>query len=68
MGTCVVRRLHAADLILLACVGVWGFNVAVTKYAFGHGFSPLSFAPPPSPQMELGLEEMMAEEMPAMDH
>lgn len=42
----VVRRLHATDLILLACVGVWGFNVAVTKYAFGHGFSPLSFAGP----------------------
>jgi drug/metabolite transporter (DMT)-like permease len=35
-----------ADLILLACVAVWGFNVAVTKYAFGHGFSPLSFAAP----------------------
>jgi drug/metabolite transporter (DMT)-like permease len=41
-----VRRLHAADLILLGCVAVWGFNVAVTKYAFGHGFSPLSFAAP----------------------
>jgi drug/metabolite transporter (DMT)-like permease len=41
-----VRRIHATDLILLACVAVWGFNVAVTKYAFGHGFSPLSFAAP----------------------
>jgi drug/metabolite transporter (DMT)-like permease len=41
-----VRRFHATDLILLACVAIWGFNVAVTKYAFGHGFSPLSFAAP----------------------
>jgi drug/metabolite transporter (DMT)-like permease len=41
-----VRRIHATDLILLACVAVWGFNVALTKYAFGHGFSPLSFAAP----------------------
>ena len=41
-----MRRIHATDLILLGCVAVWGFNVALTKYAFGHGFSPLSFAAP----------------------
>jgi drug/metabolite transporter (DMT)-like permease len=41
-----VRRIHPTDLILLSCVAVWGFNVALTKYAFGHGFSPLSFAAP----------------------
>jgi drug/metabolite transporter (DMT)-like permease len=46
MGTCGVRRLRGTDLILLSCVAVWGFNVAVTKYAFDHGFSPLSFAGP----------------------
>jgi drug/metabolite transporter (DMT)-like permease len=46
MGTCAVRRIYATDLTLLACVAVWGFNVALTKYAFGHGFSPLSFAAP----------------------
>jgi drug/metabolite transporter (DMT)-like permease len=46
VGTCAVRRIHATDLILLGCVAVWGFNVALTKYAFGHGFSPLSFAAP----------------------
>ena len=46
MGTCAVRRIYATDLVLLACVAVWGLNVALTKYAFGHGFSPLSFAAP----------------------
>jgi drug/metabolite transporter (DMT)-like permease len=46
VGTCGVRRIYATDLILLACVAVWGFNVALTKYAFGHGFSPLAFAAP----------------------
>jgi drug/metabolite transporter (DMT)-like permease len=25
---------------------VWGFNLALTRYAFDHGFSPLSFAAP----------------------
>jgi drug/metabolite transporter (DMT)-like permease len=38
-----IGRLGAADLILLVCVALWGFNAAVTKYAFGHGFSPLSW-------------------------
>ena len=41
-----MRRLRSADLVLLACVALWGFNVAVTKYSFGHGFSPLSWAGP----------------------
>jgi drug/metabolite transporter (DMT)-like permease len=46
VGTCAVRRIQPTDLILLGCVAVWGFNVALTKYAFDHGFSPLSFAAP----------------------
>jgi drug/metabolite transporter (DMT)-like permease len=46
VGRCAVPRVHATDLTLLACVAVWGLNVATTKYAFGHGFSPLSFAGP----------------------
>jgi drug/metabolite transporter (DMT)-like permease len=41
-----VPRVQATDFALLGCVAVWGFNVAITKYAFGHGFSPLSYAGP----------------------
>jgi drug/metabolite transporter (DMT)-like permease len=40
------RRLPSADLMLLFCVTVWGFNFTVSKYALGHGFSPLSYAGP----------------------
>jgi drug/metabolite transporter (DMT)-like permease len=42
----VTRWARAADLVLLACVATWGVNAAVTKYALGHGFSPLSWAAP----------------------
>ena len=40
------RRLHSADVMLLFCVTVWGFNFTVSKYALGHGFEPLSYAAP----------------------
>jgi drug/metabolite transporter (DMT)-like permease len=39
-------RLHSADVMLLFCVTVWGFNFTVAKYALGHGFEPLSYAAP----------------------
>jgi drug/metabolite transporter (DMT)-like permease len=39
-----VDRFRTADIVLLVCVSLWGLNVAVTKYAFGHGFEPLSWA------------------------
>lgn len=40
------RRFLSADAMLLFCVTVWGFNFTVSKYALGHGFSPLSYAAP----------------------
>ncbi len=40
------HRLRSADAMLLFCVTVWGFNFTVSKYALGHGFSPLSYAAP----------------------
>jgi drug/metabolite transporter (DMT)-like permease len=40
------RRFLSADALLLFCVTVWGFNFTVSKYALGHGFSPLSYAAP----------------------
>jgi drug/metabolite transporter (DMT)-like permease len=39
-------RIPSADAMLLFCVTVWGFNFTVSKYALGHGFSPLSYAAP----------------------
>jgi drug/metabolite transporter (DMT)-like permease len=42
----VSRRFLSADALLLFCVTVWGFNFTVSKYALGHGFSPLSYAAP----------------------
>lgn len=41
-----MRRLTAADVMLLTCVLAWSLNFTVTKYALGHGFSPLSYAAP----------------------
>lgn len=32
--------------MLLTCVLAWSLNFTVTKYALGHGFSPLSYAAP----------------------
>ena len=37
-------RVRTADLVLLVSVALWGLNAAITKYAFGHGFLPLSWA------------------------
>src|SRR3954451_7374290 len=34
----------AADLMLLAVVVFWGFNVVVTRYLLTHGFRPLAYA------------------------
>jgi hypothetical protein len=31
-----VRRLTAADVMLLTCVLAWSLNFTVTKYALGH--------------------------------
>ncbi len=42
----VPRRLTGADVMLLGCVLLWSLNITVTKYALGHGFSPLSYAGP----------------------
>lgn len=41
-----MRRLSAADLMLLGCVLAWSLNFTVTRYALNHGFSPLSYAAP----------------------
>ena len=41
-----MRRLSSSDLVLLGCVLAWSVNFTVTKYALGHGFSPLSYAAP----------------------
>src|SRR5262245_58387790 len=32
------------DLLLLATVCIWAFNVSVTKYVLTHGFKPLAYA------------------------
>jgi drug/metabolite transporter (DMT)-like permease len=32
------------DLILLVTVGIWAFNVTVTRYVLQHGFQPLAYA------------------------
>ena len=39
-----VRARLSADVLLGACVVIWGFNFTVVKYAIGHGFTPLAFA------------------------
>jgi drug/metabolite transporter (DMT)-like permease len=40
-----VRRLaRTTDLLLLATVGIWAFNVSVTRYVLTHGFVPLAYA------------------------
>ncbi len=40
----LVRARLSADVLLGACVVIWGFNFTVVKYATGHGFTPLAFA------------------------
>jgi drug/metabolite transporter (DMT)-like permease len=40
-----VRRLvRTTDLLLLATVAIWAFNVSVTRYVLTHGFQPLAYA------------------------
>src|ERR671934_799732 len=38
-----VRRLEAADLMLLVTVVIWSLNFTVTKYVLNHGFKPLAY-------------------------
>jgi drug/metabolite transporter (DMT)-like permease len=40
-----VRRLaRTTDLVLLATIAIWAFNVSVTRYVLTHGFRPLAYA------------------------
>jgi drug/metabolite transporter (DMT)-like permease len=39
-----VRRISAAELMLLATVSIWAFNFTVTRYLLTHGFEPLAFS------------------------
>jgi drug/metabolite transporter (DMT)-like permease len=40
-----MRRLTGkTDLVLLATVLIWAFNVSVTRYVLTHGFRPLAYA------------------------
>jgi drug/metabolite transporter (DMT)-like permease len=38
------RRLGGTDLMLLATVVIWAFNITVTRYVLTHGFKPLAYA------------------------
>ncbi len=39
-----MRRVSAAELMLLATVTIWAFNFTVTRYVLTHGFEPLAYA------------------------
>ena len=39
-----MRRISAAELMLLATVSIWAFNFTVTRYLLTHGFEPLAFS------------------------
>jgi drug/metabolite transporter (DMT)-like permease len=39
-----VRRLDGTDVMLIATVVIWAFNITVTKYVLTHGFQPLAYA------------------------
>src|SRR5436309_3546551 len=40
-----MRRLAGTtDLLLLATIAIWAFNVSVTKYVLTHGFRPLAYS------------------------
>jgi drug/metabolite transporter (DMT)-like permease len=39
-----VRRLDGTDVMLIATVVIWAFNITVTKYVLTHGFRPLAYA------------------------
>jgi drug/metabolite transporter (DMT)-like permease len=39
-----VRRISAAELMLLVTVSIWAFNFTVTRYLLTHGFEPLAYS------------------------
>ena len=39
-----MRRVSAAELMLLATVTIWAFNFTVTRYVLTHGFEPLAYS------------------------
>jgi drug/metabolite transporter (DMT)-like permease len=39
-----VRRLTAAEIMLLVTVSIWAFNFTVTRYALTNGFQPLAYS------------------------
>ena len=39
-----MRRPGSTDLMLIATVVIWAFNITVTKYVLTHGFRPLAYA------------------------
>jgi drug/metabolite transporter (DMT)-like permease len=38
-----VRRPGSVDLMLIATIVIWAFNITVTKYVLTHGFRPLAY-------------------------
>lgn len=38
-----MRRLAPVDLMLIATILIWAFNITVTKYVLTHGFRPLAY-------------------------
>jgi len=39
-----MRRLDGTDVMLLATIVIWAFNITVTRYVLTHGFKPLAYA------------------------
>jgi O-acetylserine/cysteine efflux transporter len=39
-----MRRISAAEVMLLVTVSIWAFNFTVTRYAVTHGFEPLAYS------------------------
>lgn len=39
-----MRRISAAELMLLVTVSIWAFNFTVTRYLLTHGFEPLAYS------------------------
>jgi drug/metabolite transporter (DMT)-like permease len=39
-----VRRISAAEVMLLATVSIWAFGFTVARYAVTHGFEPLAYS------------------------
>src|SRR5712691_7822547 len=39
----VLRRPSSVDLMLIATIVIWAFNITVTKYVLTHGFRPLAY-------------------------